>query len=162
MKNFTYLFITLFIYMSSAQSGDCEGRYQDEIFQTVSVETITYSEPYNLAMDIYTPDGDNYTNRPLIIFAHGGAFIGGTKTNTTMIDLCETFAKRGYVTASISYRLATHSTVLGTDFSSLGGLLWQTNLNNGIKMNINVNKVIRVSCKLLSFIFIFPVYLKTK
>ena len=67
-------------------------------------------------MDIYTPVGDNYTNRPLLIFAHGGSFIGGSKTNPTMVDLCETFAKRGYVTASINYRLATHNSVLGPIF----------------------------------------------
>ena len=62
-------------------------------------------------MDVYTPDGDNYSERPLIIFAHGGVFITGNKNNTAMVELCEAFAKRGYVTASIQYRL--------TNFSSL-------------------------------------------
>ena len=81
-------------------------------------------------MDIYTPDGDNCINRPLIILAHGGSFIGGSKTNPTMVDLCETFAKRGYVAASINYRLATSSTVLGP----FSGLFWMTNLENGIKV----------------------------
>tara|TARA_Y100001954_G_C15724853_1_gene560197 strand:- start:36 stop:1019 length:984 start_codon:yes stop_codon:yes gene_type:complete len=81
-------------------------------------------------MDIYTPDGDNCINRPLIILAHGGSFIGGSKTNPTMVDLCETFAKRGYVAASINYRLATSSTVLGP----FSGLFWMTNLEDGIKV----------------------------
>ena len=60
-----------------------------------------------LDMDVYTPDGDTYTERPLIIFAHGGSFFTGNKNNPSMISLCESFAKRGYVTASIQYRLAS-------------------------------------------------------
>ena len=119
---------------------DCENRYSTEIFTDVNVQTnVTYSPPdnsqtseiegYNLKMDIYTPEGDNCINRPLIILAHGGSFIGGSKSNPTMVNLCETFAKRGYVAASINYRLATHSTVLG-----FGGFAWMVNLENGIKV----------------------------
>ena len=44
-------------------------------------------------MDVYTPDGDTFTQRPLIIFAHGGVFIGGDKNNFMMVELCEAFAK---------------------------------------------------------------------
>ena len=103
------------VFQSPAQlvDCDCDNRYSIELFNDVNVETVTYSNLYNLQMDIYTPYGDNCTNRPLIILAHGGSFIGGSKSNPTMVDLCETFAKRGYVAASINYRLATHSTVLG-------------------------------------------------
>ena len=57
-------------------------------------------------MDVYSPADDDFNSRPLIFFMYGGSFIGGSKTNPTMVDLCETFAKRGYVTASINYRLA--------------------------------------------------------
>ena len=126
------LFSFLLFFQLSAQSLDCscENRYQSEVFSSVNVETVTYSDAYNLQMDIYTPDGDNCINRPLIILAHGGSFIGGSKTNPTMVDLCETFAKRGYVAASINYRLATSSTVLGP----FSGLFWMTNLENGIKV----------------------------
>ena len=82
-------------------------------------------------MDIYQPNSnlDQCTNRPLIILAHGGSFIGGSKSNPTMVDLCETFAKRGYVAASINYRLATDPSVLG-----FGGFLWMINLENGINV----------------------------
>ena len=111
---------------------DCSNRYQEEVFNDITVETnVTYSDVYNLKMDIYQPssDVDLCTNRPLIILAHGGSFIGGSKTNPTMVDLCETFAKRGYVAASINYRLATDATVLG-----FAGFVWMTNLENGIKV----------------------------
>lgn len=134
MKYYTTLFTCAFLvsFQLSAQSLDClcESRYQTEVFSSVNVETVTYSDVYNLQMDIYTPNDDNCSNRPLIILAHGGSFIGGSKTNPTMVDLCETFAKRGYVAASINYRLATSSTVLGP----FSGLFWMTDLENGIKV----------------------------
>ncbi len=37
--------------------------------------------------------------------AHGGTFVAGTRTNPSMVSLGNAFAKRGYVVASISYRL---------------------------------------------------------
>tara|TARA_B100000579_G_C22841450_1_gene861816 strand:- start:2179 stop:3291 length:1113 start_codon:yes stop_codon:yes gene_type:complete len=93
-------------FIALSQSCDCDNRYSSEIFSDFTVETVTYSDIYGLEMDIYKPVGDSCTERPLLIFAHGGTFIFGTKNNPTMEDLCETFAKRGYVTASINYRLA--------------------------------------------------------
>lgn len=103
MKKILLIAFTVFhIHFLSAQ---CNGRYLDEIFNTVNMTTVQYSSVYNLSMDIYTPTGDNETNRPVILFAHGGSFIGGSRTETTLVELCERFAKRGYVAASMSYRL---------------------------------------------------------
>ena len=103
MKKSTYIIALLFSNFLFAQ---CDGRYEMEIFEQVEVNTVIYSDVHNLSMDIYQPVGDDVTNRPLIIFAHGGTFIFGNKNNPTVVELCETFAKRGYVTASINYRLA--------------------------------------------------------
>ncbi len=92
------------------------GRYLTDLFPTVTVSTVTYSTPHNLQMDIYQPDGDTYAARPLIILAHGGSFIGGSKTDdTTVEELCNRFAKRGYVTASINYRLGTLFNLVSPD-----------------------------------------------
>jgi dienelactone hydrolase len=60
-------------------------------------------------MDIYTPDGDTEINRPVILYMHGGSFYAGDKTMTDCVDFCESMAKRGYVTASLNYRLSTLS-----------------------------------------------------
>ena len=106
--NTIFLALILLCYLPlSAQLTDCDctNRYQTEIFDNIDVQTVTYSDTYSLQMDIYTPSGDVCVNRPLIILAHGGSFIGGSKSNPTVVDLCETFAKRGYVAASINYRL---------------------------------------------------------
>ena len=67
---------------------------------------------YNLEMDIYQPDGDLEINRPVIIFMHAGSFTGGTRDMADMVTLCESFAKRGYVTASIDYRLNPNPSAL--------------------------------------------------
>ena len=95
--------------------SQCGGRYLEEIFSDVDVSTVTYSEVNNLQLDIYQPVGDTENNRPLIILAHGGSFIAGVRTNPSMVSLGEAFAKRGYVVASISYRLMT---ILDLIFSS--------------------------------------------
>jgi hypothetical protein len=102
---------------SNAASAQCPtGRYLTDLFPTVTKSTVTYSTPHNLQMDIYQPDGDTYAARPLIILAHGGSFIGGSKTDdATVVELCNRFAKRGYVTASINYRLGTLINLVSPD-----------------------------------------------
>jgi len=59
----------------------------------------------SLMMDVYEPANDSETNRPLVIFAHGGFFIAGDKDGTEVKPACIDLAKMGYVTASINYRL---------------------------------------------------------
>lgn len=96
----------LFVFFATLSlSAQCDGRYQEELFEEVSVTTVKYSSVHNLKVDIYQALGDTVTNRPLLILAHGGVFIAGERTNPTMVTLGNTFAKRGYVVASISYRL---------------------------------------------------------
>lgn len=98
----------------SVHAQDCStGRYTSEVFPNFSVSSdIVYGNNVDkdgnsedLLADIYTPDGDTETDRPLLIVAHGGSFQGGSKTGTDVIPICEAFVKRGYVVASISYRL---------------------------------------------------------
>ena len=57
-----------------------------------------------LSMDIYQPSGDTLSQRPVIIFAHGGGFADGDKNVDDMTAYCDTFARKGYVTISIDYR----------------------------------------------------------
>ena len=88
-------------------------RYDTEVFPNVTINSdITYGSNFDshgssttLTMDVYTATGDTASNRPLIIWAHGGSFIGGTKNDVDVVALSNHFAKRGYVCASINYRL---------------------------------------------------------
>ena len=59
---------------------------------------------HDLVMDIYQPQNDTVTKRPLIVFAHSGGFETGSRTVDDMVALCDTFARKGYVTATIDYR----------------------------------------------------------
>lgn len=57
-----------------------------------------------LFMDIFIPHGDTLSKRPALIFAHSGGFLIGSRKNEDMLALCDSFARRGYVTATIDYR----------------------------------------------------------
>lgn len=90
-------------------------RYLDPIFASFTkTPSIVYGSAVNdrgitqdLRLDLYEPTGDTAPERPAIVFIHGGGFKSGNKDNTTMVDLAKEFAKRGYVTVSIDYRLAS-------------------------------------------------------
>lgn len=89
------------------------GRYWLELFPNVTVTSnITYGSNINvsgntetLRLDVYQPAGDTVQYRPLLVLAHGGSFIFGSKTDQDVTELCTRFAKMGYVCASINYRL---------------------------------------------------------
>jgi len=54
------------------------------------------------------------------LFFHGGSFVGGTRNDAVMTRLCQEFARRGYVTATASYRLGVSigiSTPLDAEFA---------------------------------------------
>ncbi len=88
-------------------------RYYDNVFSTVTNSTgiqygsnVTWNNSgnINLLLDFYQPSNDVATKRPLIIFAHGGSFLAGTRTDPDQVALCNAFAKKGYATATIDYR----------------------------------------------------------
>ena len=89
------------------------GRYWDPIFSAVTTtsnqvygsNTTVGGTTQSLTMDIYQPTGDTVLMRPLLMMAHGGSFIGGSKTDQDVTTLCTRFAKMGYVCVSINYRL---------------------------------------------------------
>jgi len=116
MKKIVTLITILFsgYFTSSAQLVDCSSaRFDTEVFSSLDTTMdVAYGAnlDYNgantiLTMDIYQPQGDTMAARPLIVWAHGGSFLSGTKNDLDVQQLCEHFAKRGYVCATINYRL---------------------------------------------------------
>jgi acetyl esterase/lipase len=88
-------------------------RYADEVFSSVrTIGDVAYAEAdqqgrlVTLRADLYQPAGDTAPARPLIIWLHGGGFTTGDKASPQMVDIATAFARRGYVTASINYRLS--------------------------------------------------------
>jgi hypothetical protein len=108
------------------EQSHAQTRYLDPLFNSVQVEqdvlygvnaTVLYysvigeAVPEPLVMDVYSPNGDTETQRPLIIYLHNGNFLpsnystGGTKRDSSAVEICTRFAKMGYVVASCDYRL---------------------------------------------------------
>ncbi len=65
--------------------------------------TSSTSTPIPLKLDIYYPD-NNFTDRSVFMFIHGGGFKGGTKTKPEIVEMANYYASRGWVFASIDYR----------------------------------------------------------
>ena len=108
MKKNKYLLIICFLFFLNNAASQCNGRYINEIFSNVDVSTTNYSDIFDSEheIDVYTPVGDSVQNRPLILYFHGGSFTAGDKSTIDCVDFCEYFSKRGYVTASVNYRLS--------------------------------------------------------
>lgn len=93
--------------------GDAPLRYRDLVFSSVSTTSdVIYGSAVNnsgqtvtLLLDIYEPAGDTVTERPAIVWIHGGSFCCGNKTSPEIVDEATTFARKGYFNVSISYRL---------------------------------------------------------
>lgn len=94
-----------------AQNG-CDGlRYRSLVFNDVDTTfAIKFGEnttpggaTLELFMDIYEPQGDTLSDRPVIIWAFGGSFVGGDRTQ--LAELCHIAARRGFVAVAIDYRI---------------------------------------------------------
>lgn len=100
--------------MLLASGAMAQTRYIDNLFSQVNISgDVVYGTglleaggSVDLKCDIYTPAGDNNTDRPLLIVAHGGSFIAdyGDKSDQYLIDYATQMAKKGYVVAAITYR----------------------------------------------------------
>ena len=86
-------------------------RHNAVVFPEVSItENIVYGmntaqggQLQELFMDVYQPAADTVSQRPLVVLAHGGGFVGGDKDD--MLELAMFLAQSGYVAVSIRYRL---------------------------------------------------------
>ena len=114
----------MFCFCLIAFHSSAQQRYLDEVFTDVIVESdVKYAENYtvitgtpvmeDLLMDVYMPDGDTEDMRPLIILAHAGSYLPkglntlpfGIRKDSSLVEMCTQFAKRGWVAVSMSYRL---------------------------------------------------------
>jgi len=104
-------FFLISFFLAAQLNAQCGDRYKENIFpSTTRYSNIPYGSNTNnlgevetLLMDVYTPMGDTASLRPIMIFVHGGSFIGGNKEE--FVAMASEFARKGYVTASINYRV---------------------------------------------------------
>lgn len=107
VKNFTLSLFLLFSF-----SGFSQVRYLDSVFNFVEHADVNYGSNYDsknnlqqLLMDVYEPEGDTASIRPIIFFIHGGSFVGGSRGDQSINKTAEYFAQKGYVTANLEYRV---------------------------------------------------------
>jgi dienelactone hydrolase len=94
-----------------AASAQAPVRYLEPVFASVTATTdLTYGSAVNhqgatqsLELDLYEPAGDTEARRPVFIWAHGGFFTQGDKSQIGTI--ANFMATRGWVVLSIEYRL---------------------------------------------------------
>lgn len=118
-------------------------RYFNRVFSSITVhQNIPYGinvsvltgmpQPETLVMDVYEPAGDVVQERPLVIFMHGGFFLKaplngrttGTFRDSAVVEVSKQLAQRGYVVASLEYRLGwnpvgTQEEMAGTYLNAL-------------------------------------------
>ncbi|MBT3571462.1 MAG: hypothetical protein HN498_03770 [Flavobacteriales bacterium] len=130
--------ILAIIFLSIGISADAQTRYLDDVFTGVTVTSdVVYANNISvlpmlqslppaatdLVCDIYEPTGDSIVNRPVIIVAHTGSFLPavvngqptGTKTDSSIVEQCMRWAKKGYVAVAFSNRLGWNPTSLDQD-----------------------------------------------
>lgn len=109
---FGLIFVLFSVFIFAQDHPLCNTqRYRVDVFSEVSVtKNVKYGEGETIAgnevdlyMDIYEPTGDLENKRPLVVLAFGGSFITGSKTDVR--QLCEGFARKGFVAVAIDYRL---------------------------------------------------------
>lgn len=61
--------------------------------------------PTTLLLDLYEPADAPAGLRPTILIVHGGAFVRGSRREANLVRAATEFAARGYVVASMGYRL---------------------------------------------------------
>lgn len=103
-------FLSAFTFLPAQSCPEC--RFTAYVFDSVQISTVKFGEGMNadgdlqeLYMDIYEPEGDTMSARPVVIFAFGGGFIQGARDEGYVVRACERFARAGYVAMAIDYRI---------------------------------------------------------
>lgn len=129
MKKQLLLLSSIFVAFTSMVSA--QQRYLDLVFDSVTVTPVAnyhtniwvppfHGNPRNpgpgqrpQTAQIYAPYSDTVAARPLIVLLHTGSFLPaivnqqttGNILDSTMVEMCTRFAKRGFVVMAVNYRL---------------------------------------------------------
>ena len=84
---------------------DQPGRYTTELFDAAPAVTVDYTA--GLQADVYAPADDPSTCRIGVVWVHGGGFTQFDRTGEAEREWGTALARRGFVAASIDYRLGS-------------------------------------------------------
>lgn len=85
-------------------------------FSQVKVTTYTYAIKGldTLKMDVYTPkNAKKVDSLPVLLWMHGGGFVGGDRTYPSEVRLAQLATEKGYLGVFISYRLTRKGQITG-------------------------------------------------
>jgi alpha/beta superfamily hydrolase len=116
------IFCASAIFQAQAQYCTNDERYTEiDIFSLSEIDSTSnavYANAQNangaiqeLNIDVFFPDSaiDTATSRPFVLIVHGGGFVSGQKEDMHLD--CIQWAQKGYVTATIEYRLGNSNDV---------------------------------------------------
>jgi predicted esterase len=99
----------------AVHSARADRLFIDPMFGVSVTSNLTYatkptqSSNVSLQLDVYQPTGAGLPDQlPAIVLMHGGYFFSGSKTDSSITGTAQEFASRGYVVASINYRMLLH------------------------------------------------------
>ncbi len=106
---------TVLIVLFSISIVNAQERYLSEVTDSISIYTYTYSQKagQNLDLDVYKPIENKIYEYPVVLFVHGGGFMGGSRNDERAVNFCSNLAKSGFVAVSIDYRLLRKNTDTG-------------------------------------------------
>jgi acetyl esterase/lipase len=151
----SFFFVSLFQSHTLYSEDKLQTRYLHPVFKSVNIQKdIEFAEVTNfqgktekLQLDIYSPEGDTETHRPVILWFHGGGFRpGNDKKQDYIVKFSKDFAKRGYVCVSINYRIRENpkddkaGTMKDAMKDAMAGLNWIR--ANREKLGIDLKKII--------------------
>lgn len=123
------LYLVLFLF--PCLTTDAQKRYLYPVFADIKItESVVYGQNFtimpllqvpsqghtlreSLRMDVYEPQGDTASARPLVVLVHDGFLLpqqftgncSGTRKDGEIVALAHQLAERGFVVAAIDYRL---------------------------------------------------------
>lgn len=114
--------ITLIILLLNLSFVNAQNPYTTNDFAFTVDSNITYGTAINFAgisedlkLDIYKPINSN-CSRPCLILVHGGAWMAGSKEDPNILNIARDFAAKGWVVATINYRLGMHKAANYTQY----------------------------------------------
>ena len=143
--------IVCFLIVIGAFASQAQLPYTDTLYDHSEELDVFYGTAVNFAgrtdslfVDIYKPVGDSNCKRPLLIMIHGGAWISGSKLDPDVSWIAKQMAKRGYVVASVQYRLGTHKAAYYTPYALCNSYINPLGLNTCI-YNYDTSEYIRAN-----------------
>ena len=107
---------------------------------SISVEAnIAYGQYKETVLDVMQPKQGSKEKRPGVIAIHGGGWVGGSKDSYSA-HVCPRYVEKGFVCASIEYRLAKAATAPAAVTDVLDAAHWFE--TNAKKYNVDTKRIV--------------------